>query len=140
MGIPAPAVEPGKGRLAGSARTRGAARVRGSSRRSRTLTKEPRSYMAHHRIGLIVPSSNVTVETELPALLQRHPSADFSFHSTRMRMHTVSAAQLASMNAQRERCTMEIADASPDVILYACLVAVMASGPGEHRRVEGAIA
>jgi len=96
--------------------------------------------MALHRIGLIVPSSNITVETELPALLHRHPSADFSFHSTRMRMHTVSAAQLASMNAQRERCTMEIADASPDVILYACLVAVMVGGPGEHRRVEGAIA
>jgi maleate isomerase len=96
--------------------------------------------MALHRIGLIVPSSNVTVETELPALLRRHSSAGFSFHSTRMRMHTVSAAQLASMNAQRERCTMEIADASPEVILYACLVAVMAGGPGEHRRVEGAVA
>jgi hypothetical protein len=27
------------------------------------------------RIGLIVPSSNVTMETELPELLARHPSA-----------------------------------------------------------------
>jgi maleate isomerase len=96
--------------------------------------------MTVHRIGLVVPSSNVTVETELPALLSRHPSAEFSFHSTRMRMHTVSAAQLAAMNAQRERCVLEIADASPDVILYACLVAVMVGGPGEHGRVEGAIA
>ncbi|MBB4023940.1 maleate cis-trans isomerase, partial [Confluentimicrobium naphthalenivorans] len=25
------------------------------------------------RIGLIVPSSNTTMETEIPALLQRHP-------------------------------------------------------------------
>jgi maleate isomerase len=57
-----------------------------------------------------------------------------------MRMHTVSAVQLAAMNAQRERCVMEIADASPDVILYACLVAVMVGGPGEHRRVESAVA
>jgi maleate isomerase len=96
--------------------------------------------MTLHRIGLVVPSSNVTVETELPALLRRHPSAGFSFHSTRMRMRTVSAAQLAAMNAQRERCVMEIADASPDVILYACLVAVMVGGPGEHRRVESAVA
>jgi maleate isomerase len=96
--------------------------------------------MTLHRIGLVVPSSNVTVETELPALLRRHPFAGFSFHSTRMRMHTVSAAQLAAMNAQRERCVMEIADASPDVILYACLVAVMVGGPGEHRRVESAVA
>ncbi|KUN92557.1 maleate cis-trans isomerase [Streptomyces caeruleatus] len=96
--------------------------------------------MGIHRIGLVVPSSNVTVETEMPALLARHPASTFSFHSTRMRMHTVSPEQLAAMNAQRERCVMEIADASPDVILYACLVALMVGGPGEHRRVEGAAA
>jgi maleate isomerase len=93
-----------------------------------------------HRVGLVVPSSNVTVETELPALLRRHPQASFSFHSARMRMRTVSAQQLAAMNAQRERCIMEIADAGPDVILYACLVALMAGEPGEHQRTEGAIA
>jgi len=50
--------------------------------------------MATYRIGLVVPSSNVTVETELPALLSRHAAADFSFHSSRMRMHTVSPEQL----------------------------------------------
>jgi maleate isomerase len=93
-----------------------------------------------HRIGLVVPSSNVTVETEMPALLARHPVSRFSFHSSRMRMHTVSPEQLAAMNAQRERCVMEIADASPDVILYACLVAVMVGGPGEHHRVESVVA
>jgi len=96
--------------------------------------------MSTHRIGLVVPSSNVTVETEMPALLSRHPVSTFSFHSTRMRMHTVSPEQLLAMNAQRERCIMEIADASPEVILYGCLVAVMAGGPGEHQRVEGAVA
>lgn len=96
--------------------------------------------MSTHRIGLVVPSSNVTVETELPAILARHPGADFSFHSTRMRMHTVSPAGLAAMNAQRERCVLEIGDASPEVILYACLVAIMVGGPAEHRRVESAVA
>ena len=96
--------------------------------------------MGVHRIGLVVPSSNVTVETEMPALLNRHPVSAFSFHSTRMRMHQVSAEELAAMNAQRERCVMEIADASPDAILYACLVALMVGGPGEHQRVEGAVA
>lgn len=96
--------------------------------------------MTLHRIGLVVPSSNVTVETELPELLRRHSLAQFSFHSTRMRMHTVSPAQLAAMNAQRERCVLEIADASPEVILYACLVALMVGGPGEHQRVESSVA
>jgi maleate isomerase len=44
------------------------------------------------------------------------------------------------MNAQRERCINELADASIDALLYACLVAVMAQGPGEHRRTEDAVA
>ena len=94
--------------------------------------------MSHHRIGLVVPSSNVTVETELPRLLGRHPSATFSFHSSRMRMHTVSPEELRAMNAQRERCLDEVADAGVDALLYACLVALMAQGPGEHQRTEAA--
>ncbi|CAM5683082.1 Maleate isomerase OS=Streptomyces antimycoticus OX=68175 GN=maiA_1 PE=3 SV=1 [Streptomyces antimycoticus] len=47
--------------------------------------------MRIHRVGLVVPSSNVTVETELPALLGRHEHARFSFHSSRMRMRAVRA-------------------------------------------------
>jgi maleate isomerase len=34
-----------------------------------------------HRVGLVVPSSNVTVETEIPALLARHVGARSSFLS-----------------------------------------------------------
>ena len=96
--------------------------------------------MTAHRVGLVVPSSNTTVETEIPALLARHAGARFSFHSSRMRMHTVSPEQLRAMNAQRERCVGELADARVDSLLYACLVAIMAQGPGEHRRTEDAIA
>lgn len=92
-----------------------------------------------HRIGLIVPSSNTTVETEVPALLGRHPSARFSFHSSRMRMHNVSPEELRAMNAQRKRCVDELADAGVDAVLYACLVALMAQGSGEHQRTEAAV-
>lgn len=95
--------------------------------------------IARHRIGLVVPSSNTTVETEVPELLGRHPTARFSFHSTRMRMHTVSPEELRAMNDQRERCVDELADAGVDAILYACLVALMAQGAGEHRRTEEAV-
>ena len=95
--------------------------------------------MNAYRIGLVVPSSNVTVETEMPALLQRHRSARFSFHSTRMRMHTVSPEELRAMNAQRGRCIDEIGDAGVDAVLYACLVALMAQGAGEHQRSESAV-
>lgn len=92
-----------------------------------------------HRIGLIVPSSNVTVETEIPRLLQR-AGVEFSCHSSRMRMHAVTPEQLRAMNAQRERCVLEIGDAGVDVVLYACLVAIMAMGPGHHRDAEFRIA
>ena len=95
--------------------------------------------MTHHRIGLVVPSSNVTVEGEMPALLRRHRDATFSFHSTRMRLHTVSPEELRAMNAQRERCVDEIGDAGVDAVLYACLVALMAPGAGEHVRTERAV-
>jgi len=96
--------------------------------------------MQHVRIGLVVPSSNVTVETEMPRILGAHASASFSFHASRMRMAKVSPEELAAMNAQRGRCILELGDAGPDVILYACLVALMSVGPGEHQRVEGLVA
>lgn len=96
--------------------------------------------MQPFRVGLVVPSSNVTVETELPKILARHPDTSFTFHSSRMRMAKVSPEGLAAMNAQRERCVIELADAAPDVILYACLVAIMVGGVGEHRRIESLVA
>lgn len=91
------------------------------------------------RVGLIIPSSNVTIETELPALLTRHRTARFTFHSSRMRMQAVSEEALRAMNAQRSRCVAELADASCDAFVYGCLVALMAQGPGEHHRVIAAI-
>jgi maleate isomerase len=94
------------------------------------------------RIGLIVPSSNVTMERELPAILGRRraiaPEA-FSFHSSRVRMRSVTPEALAAMNEQATRAAQELADASVDVVVYACLVALMAEGPGAHRRAEAAL-
>src|SRR5436853_5251438 len=84
------------------------------------------------RVGLIVPSSNVTIETELPRLLAQHASATFTFHSSRMRMQEVSEEELRAMNAQRERCVAELADIPCDSLVYGCLVALMAQGAGEQ--------
>lgn len=92
------------------------------------------------RIGLIVPSSNVTVETEMPRILSGVADVEFTFHSSRMRMHAVTPEGLRTMNAQRERCVLEIGDAGVDTVLYACLVAIMASGPGAHNAVDFAVA
>lgn len=92
-----------------------------------------------HRIGLIVPSSNTTMETEIPELVRRHTArhgSRFTFHSSRARLHTVDVASLARMVDDGERCAAEVADAGVDVIAYACLVALMARGCGAHVGTE----
>src|SRR5438270_13967566 len=94
-----------------------------------------------YRIGQIVPSSNTTMETEIPAMLRARertrPDERFTFHSSRMRMHRVTREELERMNREGLRCAAELADARVDVMSTACLVAIMAMGPGYHREVEG---
>jgi len=91
------------------------------------------------RLGMIVPSSNVTMERELPALIHAREQVfgeRFSFHSSRVRMRSVTPAELAAMNAQATRAATELADAEVAIAVYACLVAVMAEGMGAHRSAE----
>lgn len=96
--------------------------------------------MSDYRVGLIVPSSNLTMETELPRMLTRreeaYPEQRFIFHASRMRMQHVTREELARMNAQTERAVMELGDARPDVVASACLVAIMAQGNGYHHQAE----
>lgn len=94
------------------------------------------------RIGQIVPSSNVTMEIEVPAMLRARESVAperFTFHSSRMRMRHVTPDELAAMDDQSLRCADEIADAAVDAVGYACLVAIMARGAGYHRQAEARI-
>ncbi len=91
------------------------------------------------RIGQIVPSSNTTMETEIPAMLRARETAlpeRFTFHSSRMRMKTVTPEELAAMDADSDRCAAELADARVDVLGYACLVAIMSMGKGYHCQSE----
>ncbi len=96
------------------------------------------------RIGQIVPSSNTTMETEIPAMLRAReairPQERFTFHSSRMRMHNVVLEELEKMNREGLRCAAELADARVDVMSTACLVAIMAMGPGYHRQTERELA
>jgi maleate isomerase len=89
-----------------------------------------------YRIGQIVPSSNTTMETEIPAMLTARQAIRperFTFHSSRMRMKKVVKEELAAMDAESDRCAVELSDARVDVLGYACLVAIMAMGHGYHR-------
>src|SRR4051812_33296852 len=67
-----------------------------------------------YRIGQIVPSSNTTMETEIPAMLHARAGVEpeqFTFHSSRMRMHKVTPEELVKMNKEGIRCAAELADA-----------------------------
>jgi len=92
-----------------------------------------------YRIGQIVPSSNTTMETEIPAVLRARESIEperFTFHSSRMRMQKVTKEELEAMDRDSDRCALELADARMDVLGYACLVAIMSMGKGYHRVSE----
>ena len=92
------------------------------------------------RVGQIVPSSNTTMETEIPAMLRAReaaiPEERFTFHLSRMRMKNVTREELAAMDADSDRCAAELADARVDVLGYACLVAIMSLGKGYHAQSE----
>jgi len=91
--------------------------------------------MTSYRVGLIVPSSNTTMETEIPAILRAREQIrpeTFTFHSSRMRMKHVTPDELTAMDQDSLRCAAELSDARVDVMAYACLVAIMAQGPGYH--------
>ncbi len=95
------------------------------------------------RIGLIVPSSNITMETELPELFRRQTAATghrYTFHSARAGLKNVTPEELAAMVSKAADCAVAVSDAAVEVIAYACLVAVMAQGPGAHAESESVIA
>lgn len=103
--------------------------------------------MCAYRVGQIVPSSNITMETEIPAMFRSREAVrpeQFTFHSSRMRMKKVTQEELTAMDKDSLRCARELSDADVDVMGYACLVAIMSQGLGYHRRskenLEGAIA
>ncbi len=95
--------------------------------------------MTNHRIGLIVPSSNTTMETELPELFRWRSETTgerFTWHSARAQMKRVTAEELDRMVQASDGAAQSLADAPIDAIAYACLVAVMCRGLGAHRAVE----
>ncbi|MCF2527951.1 Asp/Glu racemase [Yinghuangia sp. KLBMP8922] len=83
------------------------------------------------------------METELPRMMRARealfPDERFVFHSSRMRMKHVTPEELRGMNAQTRRAAAELADARPDAVATACLVAIMAQGPGYHCTAEDEI-
>jgi maleate isomerase len=96
-----------------------------------------------HRIGLIVPSSNTTMETELPELFRWRTESTgerFTWHAARVSMTRVTPEELDRMVAASDLAAVALADSPVDVIAYACLVAVMCRGAGASAEVEDGLA
>ncbi len=77
------------------------------------------------RIGMIVPSSGTTMETEIPELLRRQSlktSDRFTFHSARLRLRQVTPEALTAMNELAIGAVASLCDAEVDALMYACLV------------------
>jgi maleate isomerase len=68
------------------------------------------------RVGILIPSTDTTVEKELPVLL----SGQASCHFARMKLTAVTHEGLRAMEADALRAAEVLADARPDVVLFAC--------------------
>ena len=78
------------------------------------------------RIGVIVPSLNVTIEPEFNAMAPE----GVSIHATRVLLEKGTAEALRDMAGETERAAQLLATAGVDIIAYACTTGSLVGGPG----------
>lgn len=76
------------------------------------------------RIGLLVPSSNTTMEPDFYAMAPR----GVTVHTARMRLTRVTPEALILMAEDTERAAGLLADAGVDVIVYGCTTGSLVGG------------
>jgi len=76
------------------------------------------------RIGLLVPSSNTTMEPDFYAMAPR----GVTIHTARMRLSQVTPEALILMAEDTERAAGLLADAGVDVIVYGCTTGSLVGG------------
>ncbi|MGQ9601956.1 MAG: maleate cis-trans isomerase family protein [Candidatus Bipolaricaulia bacterium] len=84
------------------------------------------------RIGLIIPSSNTTMEAEFA----RHLPEGVSVHSTRVPLERVTAVELTKMAERAEEAAQLLADAQVDLIVYGCTTGSLIGGKGYDLELE----
>lgn len=91
-------------------------------------------YGHRRRIGLLVPSSNTTMEPEL----YRMAPGGVSIHTARMRLVETTPEKLVEMAEDAGRATALLATAEVDVIVYGCTTGSLVGGvKWEDRLVQG---
>jgi maleate isomerase len=87
------------------------------------------------RIGLIIPSSNTTMEPEL----YRIAPPSVSIHISRIPLKDVTRDSLLEMERHTLRAAMELLDANVDLVLYGCTSGSLIGGPGFDRMISSKI-
>lgn len=84
------------------------------------------------RLGLIVPSSNTTIESEFRFMLPR----GFTIHTARITLKSVTLESLAEMERETEEEAAKLADADVGVIGYGCTSGSLFRGLGHDKMIE----
>ncbi len=84
------------------------------------------------RLGVVVPSSNTTVEREFPRYVPEHVSV----HASRMALESVTSTALDSMSDRATDCADLLSDADVEAVAYACTTGSLLHGPGFDEELE----
>jgi maleate isomerase len=88
------------------------------------------------RLGIIVPSSNTTVETEFSTILQ---GSNITLHTARMSLNNVTIKELTAMTKQAITAARQLKDAKVDAMAYACTSGSLLHGLGQDRALAEAL-
>lgn len=88
-------------------------------------------YSNDHRLGMIVPSLNVTIEPEFNAALPQNVSV----HATRLLLKAGTREELRKMATETEAACKLLATAHVGVILYACTTGSLVGGRVWERKL-----
>ena len=83
------------------------------------------------RIGLILPSVNNVLETNLASVVPE----GCTYHTTRMPVGATGLASLRNMNQSVEQCAELLSNCGMDVLAYGCTSGSFIEGPGYDQKI-----
>jgi len=87
--------------------------------------------LTRFRLGLLVPSSNTTMEREFRVMLP----GEVTVHVARMRLREVVVTELVSMEKETEDEALKLADANVDVIGFGCTSGSLTRGLDHDKKI-----
>lgn len=85
------------------------------------------------KLGIIIPSSNTTVEREFSGIIAE---PDATIHSSRIMLREVTLKGLEEMERETERAARELSTAKVNIIAYACTTGSLFKGPNHHVEIK----